>query len=148
MSDLQQADILLVEDSDSDAELTLRAMLKVGLGARVLRVKDGEEALEYLYHRGRYAALTYGGPKLVVLDVRMPRIDGIDLLRELKTNPATDTIPVVMLTSSAEERDVVESYHLGVNSYVVKPVEFEKFMEAVSDMASYWMRINLAPTPQ
>ena len=78
----------------------------------------------------------------------MPKVDGIDLLRELKTNPATQNIPVVMLTSSAEERDVVESYHLGVNSYVVKPVEFEKFMEAVSDMASYWMRINQTPTPQ
>ncbi|HWI38947.1 MAG TPA: response regulator, partial [Burkholderiales bacterium] len=116
-------EILLAEDSSADAEMTLRALKRNNLANRVRWVKDGAEALEYLFAEGTRP------PKLVLLDIKMPKVDGIEVLRRLKADPATRKIPVVVMTSSNEERDVVESYRLGVNSYIVKPVQFEAFLE-------------------
>lgn len=133
-------EILLAEDSSADAEMTLRALKRNNLANRVRWVKDGEEALEYLF----------GGnarpPKLVLLDIKMPKVDGIEVLRRLKADPATQKIPVVVMTSSNEDRDVVESYRLGVNSYIVKPVQFEAFLETVAKIGLYWVLTNRAPT--
>ena len=133
-------EILLAEDNSADAEMTLRALKRNNLANRVRWVKDGEEALEYLFGQGTRP------PKLVLLDIKMPRVDGIEVLRRLKADPATQKIPVVVMTSSNEERDVVESYRLGVNSYIVKPVQFESFMETVAKIGLYWVLTNRAPS--
>ena len=137
MSSLEQIEILLVEDSAEDAEMTLRALRKNNLANRVHWVKDGEEALQYLF--------SSEAPKLVMLDLKMPKVGGIEVLRELKAHDETRTIPVVVMTSSNEERDVVEAYRLGVNSYIVKPVAFEAFLETVSKIGLYWMLTNRTP---
>ena len=132
------AEILLAEDNAEDAEMTLRALKRNNLANRVHWVKDGAEALDYLLG-------TAQPPKLVLLDIKMPKVDGIEVLRRLKENPATRGIPIVVMTSSNEERDVVDSYRLGVNSYIVKPVQFDAFMETVAKIGLYWVLTNRVP---
>jgi len=139
-------EILLVEDSPADAEMTLRALRRNNLANRVHWVKDGEEALEYMFRTGGYAERSLESvPKLVMLDIKMPKVDGIEVLRRLKSEPATRTVPVVIMTSSNEERDVMETYKLGANSYIVKPVEFDSFLETVAKIGLYWVLTNRAP---
>jgi CheY-like chemotaxis protein len=145
MVDFDQVDILYVEDNPRDAELTVRALKRINLANRLYWVKDGAEALDFLLCKGAYATRGNGHPKLVLLDIKLPKVDGIEVLRRLKEHPRLKTIPVVMLTSSAEERDIVESYQLGVNSYIVKPVEFAAFVETVSNAGLYWMITNRTP---
>ena len=146
MSDLEVVEILLVEDSDADAEMTIRALKKHKLTNKVVWVKDGVEALDFVYRTGAYSKRRDGHPKLILLDIKMPRLDGIDVLRRLKSDAKTRVIPVAMLTSSAEERDMVESYQLGANSYLVKPVDFGAFIEVVSHAGLYWAVMNRTPT--
>jgi two-component system response regulator len=144
--DLNEVEILLVEDNPTDAELTIRALKKNNLANRLFWVKDGAEALDFLFASGDYSHRNLEGlPKLVLLDLRMPKVDGLEVLQKIKANERTKSIPVVVLTSSKEDRDVVESYKLGVNSYVSKPVEFEEFTEAVSTLGLYWMLLNKPP---
>jgi len=146
MANLAQIEILLVEDSAEDAEMTLRALRKNNLANRVHWVKDGEHALDYLFGRhGHGQGSPLQAPKLVMLDLKMPKVDGIEVLRELKAHAQTRAIPVVVMTSSNEERDVVEAYRLGVNSYIVKPVGFEAFFETVSKIGLYWVLTNRTP---
>ena len=146
MDDLAAADILLAEDSDADAELTLRALRKGNLVNKVLRVRDGVEAIEYMFREGAFANRPGSNPKLVLLDMKMPRLSGLDVLRRLRGDERTKFIPVVVLTSSAEDRDIIESYHLGVNSYLVKPVNFAEFTQVVAHVGLYWAVLNRMPT--
>jgi len=140
-----QMEILLVEDNPEDAEMTMRALRKRNLANQLRWVKDGEEALEYLFCTGRYAGRDPARPpKIVLLDIKMPKVDGIEVLRRVKNSPLK-SVPVVVMTSSNEERDVVESYRLGVNSYIVKPVAFEAFLETVSKIGLYWVLTNRVP---
>ncbi len=139
-------DILLVEDNPFDAELALVALKENRLANRVFHVEDGEEALDFLFCRGRFASRERRQPpKVVLLDLKLPKVDGLEVLRRLKADPDLRTVPIVVLTSSREDRDVVESYRLGVNSYIVKPVEFEKFSSSVRDLGVYWLLLNQAP---
>lgn len=139
-------DILLVEDSPDDAELTIRALKKNNLANKLVHVSDGEEALDYLFARGNFSQRTIGkGPRLILLDLKLPKVDGLEVLREVKGNPLTAATPVVVLTSSKEERDIVDSYKLGVNSYIVKPVDFRQFVDAVKDLGMYWLVLNESP---
>jgi len=142
MNQYQHVQILLVEDSVQDAELTRRALKRHNVANDVAWVRDGVEALEYLFCEGKYADRDNGPPKLVLLDMKMPRMDGLQVLAKLKGDERTRTIPVVMLTSSREERDLIESYKLGVNSYIVKPVDFEQFADTVSQVGMYWVLAN------
>ena len=136
-------DILLVEDDPNDLELARRALRT--LANPIKAVEDGEEALEFLFSTGRYEGLATPSPKVVFLDLKLPRVDGLEVLRILKSDARTRSIPVVMLTSSREESDMVRSYDLGANSYIVKPVEFDKFAEAVSQLGLYWLLLNERP---
>ena len=146
MSEAERMEILLVEDNAADAEMTLRALRRNNLANKVHWVKDGEQALEFMFRTGAYADREAGAvPKLVMLDIKMPKVDGIEVLRRIKANEATRTVPVVVMTSSNEERDVVESYRLGVNSYIVKPVQFESFLATVADIGLYWVITNRVP---
>jgi two-component system, response regulator len=145
MENVDEVEILLVEDNAADAELTLRALEHKHLVNRVHRVEDGEAALDFIFRRGRYAARAGAQPRLVMLDLKLPKVDGIEVLRRVKSHDATHTIPIVMLTSSAEERDIIESYNLGVNSYIVKPVDFRKFIGTVAEIGYYWMLVNKEP---
>ena len=137
--------ILLAEDSAQDAELTLNALAEHNITNSVDLARDGAEALDYLYKRGQFAGRQGGNPVLVLLDLKMPRMDGLEVLRTVKADPQLRAIPVVILTSSREEQDVVRSYELGVNAYVVKPVEFDQFMRAVRDLGLFWLLINETP---
>jgi CheY-like chemotaxis protein len=139
--------ILLVEDSLRDAELTIAALQKQSLANEIIHVRDGAEALDYLHRRGQYAARTTLEPAVVFLDLKMPRVDGLEVLNEIKSDDGLRTIPVVMLTSSREEADLVRSYKLGVNAYVVKPVSFQAFVDAVREIGAFWAVIN-EPPPQ
>ena len=146
MTHLEDVEILLVEDNPNDVELTLRALQKQNLASKVFVVRDGAEALEFLFATGVYAARKIDDhPKVILLDLKLPKVDGIEVLRKIKTDPRTKNTPVVMLTSSQEERDVMESYRLGVNSYIVKPVNFERFSDAVKDLGLYWQSLNQPP---
>jgi len=146
VNEIDQVEILLVEDSKTDAEMTLRALRRNNLANRVHWVKDGEEALEYMFCTGAYAGRDRAaGPKLIMLDIKMPKVDGIEVLRRLKADAATRSIPVVIMTSSNEESDVIESYKLGANSYIVKPVQFEAFLETVAKIGLYWVLTNRVP---
>lgn len=138
-------DILLVEDNPNDAELALHALKKHNLANRVEWVKDGEAALDFLFHRAAYAGRSSTLPRVVLLDLRLPKVDGIEVLKQLRGNPETRELPVVVLTSSKEERDVIDTYKLGVNSYVAKPVAFDEFARTVADLGMYWVLVNRVP---
>jgi CheY-like chemotaxis protein len=137
--------ILLVEDNPSDRELTLTALEGQNLANEVVSVNDGEEALDYLYKKGRFAQLPDGNPACVLLDLKMPKVDGLEVLRQMKGDPHLKLIPVIMLTSSREERDLVDSYNLGVNAYVVKPVDFHEFLDAIKNLGVFWGILNEPP---
>jgi two-component system, response regulator len=141
----RQVEILLVEDSRADAEMTLRTLKKKGIANDVEWVRDGVEALEYLFCEGQYAGRGNGHPKMVLLDLKMPRMDGLQVLQRMREDPRTRLIPVVMMTSSREEGDLIASYERGVNSFVVKPVDFAEFAETVAQVGMYWMIANEAP---
>ena len=145
MSEYQHIEILYAEDNPADAELTLRTLKAKHIANNIVWVKDGVEALDFLHCREAYAGRTNGMPKLILLDLKMPRMDGIDVLRELKSDERMKTIPVVIMTSSHEENDLVRSYQLGVNSYVVKPMDFDKFADMVEEIGLYWMISNKTP---
>ncbi|MFZ1809242.1 MAG: response regulator [Cyclobacteriaceae bacterium] len=136
----KQVEILLIEDNLDDAELAIRALKKKNLANNLLHISDSEEALEYLFANGNN-----NYPKLILLDLKMPKVDGIQVLKRIKGDPEKKVIPVVMLTSSKEEKDIVESYNLGVNAYIVKPVQFDKFLEAVDQLGMFWLLINQPP---
>lgn len=141
-----EIEILLVEDNMSDAEMTLRALKKNHLANKILHLKDGAEALDFIFGEGDYADRKNAqSPKVILLDLKMPKVNGIQVLERLKSDERTKKIPVVMLTSSKEDPDIQECYRLGVNSYVVKPVQFEKFVKAVSEVGLYWMMLNQPP---
>lgn len=147
MIDYDQVEILLAEDNPRDAEMTMRALRRINLGNKVHWVKDGEEALDFLLRKGVYQDREPSQiPKLVLLDIKMPKVDGIEVLRQVKSNESLQWIPVVVMTSSNEERDVVESYKLGVNSYIVKPVQFAAFVETVANVGLYWLVTNRVPS--
>jgi len=138
--------ILLVEDNPSDAELTIRALKKYNVANNIVHVKDGEEALDFIFARGDYKERKVeNGPKVILLDLKLPKVDGLEVLKAIKSDERTKTIPVVVLTSSKEEKDMVVSYKLGVNSYIVKPVDFDKFAEAIRDIGLYWLLLNQKP---
>jgi two-component system response regulator len=139
-------EILLVEDSPSDVQLTLHALERNHLTNRIHVVRDGAEALDYLFSTGPYAERSQRNPRVVLLDLKLPLIDGLEVLRRMKEDPRTRTIPVVVLTSSREERDIVDTYQLGVNSYIVKPVDFEQFTESVRQLGFYWALLNQPPS--
>jgi two-component system response regulator len=142
----EKTDILLVEDNASDAELTIRALKKNNILNSLLHLQDGEEALEYIFATGRYTGRNIDEiPKIILLDIKMPKLSGLEVLKKLKSDEKTKIIPVILLTSSKEENDIIDSYKLGVNSYIVKPVEFENFVKAVSEIGSYWLLINQSP---
>ena len=142
MNQYQHVEILLVEDSSADAEMTLRTLKKRGIANDIEWVRDGVEALEFLRCEGAWADRRNGQPRLVLLDLKMPRMDGLEVLRSLKHDARTRHIPVVMMTSSQEEGDLVASYALGVNSYIVKPVDFDSFAETVAQVGMYWVLAN------
>jgi DNA-binding response OmpR family regulator len=139
--------ILLVEDSPNDAELTLEALAEHNLANGVEWVHDGEEALDYLYCRGKFAGRECNDLSVVLLDLKLPKVDGLEVLRSIKSDERLKLLPVVVLTSSREERDMIESYRLGVNAYVVKPVNFHDFMDAVKELGVFWAIINEPPPP-
>ncbi len=141
-----EIEILLVEDNPTDIELTLRALKKRNLANKVHVVKDGAEALEFIFGTGTYAERDINRiPKVILLDLKLPKVDGLEVLRRVKSDERTKVIPVVVLTSSKEERDMVESYKLGANSYITKPVDFDKFAQTVSEMGFYWLLVNQPP---
>lgn len=142
MTPYQNVEILLVEDSDADAEMTLRTLQRGGVANQIERVRDGVEALDFLYCRGAFSGRSSGKPRLMLLDLKMPRLDGLQVLEALKADEVNRDIPVVMLTSSREEGDLMRSYELGVNSYIVKPVEFKEFCDVVVQVGMYWMLAN------
>jgi len=144
MEAAQQIDILLAEDSATDAEMALRALKKHHLANHLTWVRDGVEALDFIFSRDKYAGRN-GKPKLVLLDIKMPKVDGIEVLRQIRADPEMRLVPVVILTSSAEERDIMESYKLGVNSYIVKPVDFTQFAQVIVQVGLYWAVVNRAP---
>jgi CheY-like chemotaxis protein len=137
--------ILVVDDDPNDAELTLRALDRLKLRGAVDLARDGQEALDYLERRGQYASRPAGNPAVVLLDIRMPRLGGIEALGRIKANPSLCRIPVVMLTSSREESDLRQSYELGSNAYVVKPIAFEKYLDAVAALGAFWAKLNEPP---
>jgi two-component system response regulator len=145
MSDDTAVDILLVEDNPNDAELTLRAFKKARIANTIHVVGDGAEALDFLFRTGKYEGYHPHLPRVVLLDLKLPKVSGLEFLRRLKGDDRTKVIPVVVLTSSREESDVVETYRLGVNSYIVKPVDFEKFVSAVEHIGLYWLLLNEPP---
>jgi two-component system response regulator len=139
-------DILMVEDNANDEALTLHELAKYHLTNRVQVVRDGQEALEYVFCTGRYTTRDIKDqPHVILLDIKLPFVDGLEVLRRIKQDPRTRTIPVVMLTSSREERDLIESYRLGVNSYIVKPVDFDQFKESARSLGMYWLLLNKPP---
>lgn len=146
MNEPHRVEILLVEDNPDDLALTQRALRKAKLSNKIHVAEDGAEALEFIFCQGPYAnRIIEDTPKLILLDIKLPKVDGLEVLRRLKGDPRTRSIPVVVLTSSKEQNDVVESYDLGVNSYIVKPVNFESFITAVEKLGVYWLLINQPP---
>jgi CheY-like chemotaxis protein len=137
--------ILLVEDDPRDVELTLTALEEYNLANEVVVANDGEEALDYLYYRGAFKARTKGNPAVLLLDLKLPKVDGLEVLQQIRSDGKLKLIPVVVLTSSGEERDLVASYQLGVNAYVVKPVDFHEFVNAIKELGIFWAIINQPP---
>lgn len=149
MSEAQVVEILLVEDSPQDLELALRALRKANLTNHIEIARDGVEAMEFIFCEGPYVGRKIeDGPKVILLDLKLPKIDGLEVLQRIKSDPRTQHIPIVVLTSSKEQSDVVESYRLGVNSYIVKPVNFEQFAESVQQLGMYWLLLNHPPKLQ
>ena len=139
-------EILLVEDNPADVELALHALQKNKLSNRIHVVRDGAEALDFIFGTGPYAGRSVNDvPKVILLDLKLPKVDGLEVLKRIKADPRTRVIPVVVLTSSREESDIVASYHLGVNSYIVKPIDFQQFTEAVRQLGMYWLLLNQPP---
>ena len=146
MTDTEAVDILLVEDNPQDAELTIRALKKHNLANHLFTVEDGAEALDFIFCRGKYATRDNGhSPKVILLDLKLPKVSGLEVLRALKQDEKTRAIPVVIVTSSREDPDIKTAYALGANSYVVKPVDFDAFAEAVSSLGLYWLLVNQPP---
>jgi len=146
VSDKNSVEILLVEDNPSDVELTLRALKKRNLTNKIHVIKDGAEALEYIFGTGAYEGRDMNDtPKVILLDLKLPKVDGLEVLRRIKSDQRTKMIPVVVLTSSKEEQDMIESYKLGVNSYIVKPVDFDKFSKAIVELEHYGLLLNEMP---
>jgi two-component system response regulator len=146
MSNSTEVEVLLVEDNPRDAEMTLRTLRKRNLANSVVHVKDGQEALDWLFGTGLHAGRdTNHRPKVVLLDLKLPKVDGFEVLRAIRADERTRLLPVVVMTSSQEQRDMVESYNLGVNSYVVKPMNFDSFSAAVSELGHYWLLVNQEP---
>jgi len=144
MEEFEQVDILLVEDSPHDAELTMRGLSNQKLANNITWVKDGAEALDYVFRRNAYAGRTDSGPRLILLDLKMPRVNGIEVTRAIKSDERTKRIPIVIMTSSKEESDIADSYNLGANSYIVKPLDFESLAEVARQAGFYWLAINRA----
>jgi len=141
-----EVEILLIEDNPEEAELTIRSLRKYNLANKLLHIDDGAEALDVIFSKGKYAGNKNPlHPKLILLDLKLPKVDGLEILRQIKSNEETKVIPVVVLTSSKEETDIIESYRLGVNSYIVKPVNFDSFTKSVSDLGLYWVIHNQSP---
>ena len=146
MSDTNAVEILLVEDDQNDLDMTLRALRKSNLANHIQVARDGVEAVEFIFCEGAHAGRQIERvPKLILLDLKLPKVDGLEVLKRIKGDPRTRTIPVVILTSSQEQRDVIESYHLGVNSYIVKPVDFQQFVESTRTLGLYWLLLNELP---
>jgi len=146
MNEANIVEILIVEDNQQDLDLALRALRKSKLTNRIQVVRDGEEALQFIFCEGPYAGRKMeNGPRVILLDLKLPKVDGLEVLKRIKNDLRTKLIPVVVLTSSKEQNDVVESYHLGVNSYIVKPVNFEQFSETVQKLGMYWVLLNHPP---
>jgi two-component system, response regulator len=146
MNETNQVEILLVEDNQDDLEMTLRAFRKSNLTNHIQVTRDGAEALEFIFCQGAFAGRKLANPpKVILLDLKLPKIDGMEVLKRIKSDERTRTIPVVILTSSKEQRDVIESYKLGVNSYIVKPVNFESFAVAIQELGMYWLLLNQPP---
>jgi len=147
MEDLNAVEILIVEDNPQDAELTLRALRKNNLANKIHLAEDGAEALDFIFCKGKYANRSMdNSPKVIFLDLKLPKISGLEVLREIKSNSQTKSIPVVMVTSSREDPDIKKAYELGVNSYVVKPVNFDDFLSAMSQTGLYWLLVNERPS--
>ena len=141
----REVELLLVEDNENDVELTVRALRRENLCNHIQVARDGEEALDYLFSRGDFANRGDGHPRLILLDLKLPKLDGLEVLRVIKSDPHTSSIPVVMLTSSREEGDLLQSYQLGVNSYLRKPVDFDEFHVMVKQLGLYWLVVNRQP---
>ena len=141
----EETEILLVDDSQEDVDLTLHALRRENLANRIAIVRDGAEALDFLFCRGEFAQRGSSLPRLILLDLKLPKVDGIEVLRQLKLDPRTQMIPIVILTSSREERDVVNTYNLGANSYIQKPVDFDQFRDTVKRIGLYWLVTNQRP---
>ncbi|MBL8194214.1 MAG: response regulator [Blastocatellia bacterium] len=146
MTGINDVEILLVEDNPQDLELTIRALRKANLANHIQVARDGEEAIEFIFCEGPYSNRKIEDkPKVILLDLKLPKIDGLEVLERIKNDERTKDIPVVVLTSSREQKDVIESYQLGVNSYIVKPVSFDQFIESVRNLGMYWLLLNQAP---
>lgn len=146
MNESNVIELLLVEDNPQDLELALRSLRKINLANHIEVARDGAEALDFIFCEGAHTARKMSdGPKVILLDLKLPKVDGLEVLKRVKSDPRTRMIPVVVLTSSKEQRDIVESYDLGVNSYIVKPVNFDGFTEAMRDLGVYWLMLNQPP---
>lgn len=142
----ERVEMLLIEDNPDEAELTIRSLKKNNLANHLIHIDDGEKALDFIFSQGEYSNNTaLMRPKLILLDLNLPKVDGLEILKRVKSDERTKTIPVVVLTSSKEERDIIESYKLGVNGYIVKPVDFNSFTKAVADIGMYWLILNEPP---
>jgi len=147
MNQTDEVEILLVEDSQDDLDMTLRALSKANLANHIQVARDGVEALEFIFCEGAHAGRKFENrPKVILLDLKLPRVDGLEVLKRIKGDPRTKIIPVVVMTSSQEQKDLIQSYHLGVNGYIVKPVNFDSFAEAVQLLGMYWLLLNQSPT--
>jgi two-component system response regulator len=142
MNDTDIVEVLLVEDNPRDAELTIRALKRHNLANRLFHVENGAEALDFLFRRGSYEDRSDSSPKVVLLDLKLPKVNGLEVLRTMKSDPNLGTIPVVVVTSSAEDPDIRAAYDLGANGYVIKPVQFDAFLEAMSKVGVYWLMVN------